>query len=130
MGANKTMDYTAIIIAALASVPGIFAIISQVRKDRNEARHTEIDAVDVAQNSVKVLLEPLNKRVDELEALGESCRAKLSSMEGVLNEKNARIAELESVILEKDKKIAALQKEVNELRERIVVLENGNGGAK
>lgn len=131
LGESKKMDYTAIIIAFLASLPGIYAIIAQMRKDRNEDKKVKIDAVEVAQKSVAVLLDPLNQRIDELENLGKACKARISEVETMLSAKDARILELEGIISKKDKKISEMQAEINELRTRITVLEqNGNGGSK
>jgi chromosome segregation ATPase len=124
------MDYTAIIIAVIASIPGIFAIISQVRRDRNDVRKIDVDAIDVAQKSVSVLLEPLNRRIEELEKIGESCKARITAFEKAVGEKNERISELEQIIANKDARIAGMQREIDELRTRVAQLEkNGNGGS-
>ena len=122
------MDYTPIIIAVIASLPGIFAIVSQVRRDKNDTKKLNIDVTDVAQKSVTVLLEPLNRRIDELEAMGAECKLKIVAFEQIVEQKNTRIHELETIVAGKDRRIAEMQREIDELRERVNILEkNGNG---
>ncbi len=125
------MDYTPIIIAVVASLPGIFAIISQIRRDRNDAKKLDVDVTDVAQKSVTILLEPLNRRIDELETMGAECKLKIVAFEQIVEHKDVRIRELETIVAEKDLRIVEMQREIDELRERVSVLEkNGNGGSK
>jgi len=125
------MDYTPIIIAVIASLPGIFAIISQVRRDRNDTKKISVEAIDVAQKSVTVLLEPLNRRIDELETMGAECKLRIIAFEQIVEHKDVRIRELETIVAGKDRRIAEMQKEIDELRERVSILEqNGNGDKK
>lgn len=133
------MDKTQILIAVIASIPGILSTIYLViksfkdsKKEKlaadNEAQRIEIDATDVAQKSVTVLLEPLNKRITDLEATGEKCKRAIAQFEELVKQKDARNAELEQIIKSKDEKIAEMQKEIDELRARVAQLEEKNGG--
>lgn len=128
------MDKTEIIVALIAAIPGVISVIALVVKSRKEfrveRRHYEVEAVDVANKSVAILLEPLNKRIDELENAGKSCKDAIRQFEAMIMQKDQRIAELEQTIAEKDKRIKEMQSEINELRARVSYLEqNGTGGA-
>ena len=113
-----------IIIAAIAAVPGVFALIS-------ESRRVKVDAQKVAQEAAVEIINPLR---EEMKAL----RLRVSELETLLKSKDGRITELERCLIQRDHEIAErdlriddLETEVIALRLRLDAVEkhNGNGSA-
>ena len=108
---------TPIIIALIAATPGIFAFISQLRKEK-------VDSVKVAQDAMLSVITPMK---DELARL----RLRVTELETLVSAKDGRIAELERMIDERTQevndrnhRIDDLETEINDLRSRLEVVEN------
>ena len=113
-----------IIIAAIAAVPGVFALIS-------EGRRVKVDAQKVAQEAAVEIINPLREEMKLL-------RIRVSELETMLKAKDERITELERCLVQRnheiedrDIRIDDLETEVGDLRLRLDAVEkhNGNGGA-
>jgi uncharacterized protein (DUF3084 family) len=120
----ETTQIVPIVIAIIASTPGILALISESRK-------TKVDAVKVSQDAAIAIINPLR---DELARL----RTRVCDLETMIEKKDARISDLETRLLqrnidigERDQRIDDLETEVADLRLRLEAVEkNGNGGSK
>jgi len=105
-----------IIIAIIAASPGIFAFISQLRKEK-------VDSVKVAQDAMLSVITPmkdelarLRTRVTELEALVAAKDTKIEELEKLVDRRNLEIEE-------RNRRIDDLETEVNDLRSRLEVVE-------
>jgi chromosome segregation ATPase len=129
----ETSDIIPIIIAIVASIPGILAFFSAMKGAKN-------DSVRVAQESAIAIIEPLRTEVDRLHKCIEELEKdkaekearivelesmcwKVAALEKILSEKESRIQELERLVAEKDTKIRVLQDEIDNLTERVEVVE-------
>jgi len=106
-----------IIIALIASSPGIFSFVSQIRKEK-------IDSVKVAQDAMLSVITPMKEELARL-------RVRVTELECLISAKDERILELERVIVERTQevndrnhRIDDLETEINDLRARLVIVEN------
>src|SRR3990167_4571810 len=87
-----------IVVALIMALPGIYAVYRQLRKDKQ-------DSTSLIRESAVALIEPLKKRIDELEKQAHDDQGHIHALE----------AELE----EKSKLIHSLEVEINRLRRRV-----------
>lgn len=105
-----------IIIAIIAASPGIFAFVSQLRKEK-------VDSVKVAQDAMLSVILPMKDEISRLQT-------KISELETKVKEKDDKIDELEKLvdkrnleIEERNRRIDDLETEVNNLRSRLEIVE-------
>ena len=69
-----------VLVALIASVPGVVSLVVQARKSKAEAGKAEADAVESMSQAALVLLSPLKTRVQELEASDAEKAARLDML--------------------------------------------------
>jgi predicted RNase H-like nuclease (RuvC/YqgF family) len=125
----------AIIIALGGLIPSVIAIVLQRRGDKAKVKETEAQAeLNIAEadriNSTTAMsfVEPLKKKIIELEADLKNLKAQLKRLEMMVQEKEDTIEKLEYESKKKDNEIAVLAKKVDALEAEVAYLRKKLGG--
>lgn len=121
----------ALIIAFIATIPGILAFFAQMRKDKLEAnstsgqlqvsaRKTEMDINKAAQEAALAIIVPLREEVARLHKQVGDLNDEVDRLNLEIEKKELRIAELESIL----QKFYKMEIELKEKDGRIVELES------
>lgn len=112
-----------IVIAIIAALPGLFAIIAQLRKEKT-------DSVKVAQDAAVQIIEPLRQEVKRLQDEIKELQAQTDTQEKQITELQSLLREKDAQLAEKDARINELECEVADLRLRLEVVERRKGDGK
>lgn len=82
------LDWTVIIVAVIGAISGLGSLALQWRKSRLEGSALNVENETKLSKAALDLLEPLQKRIDELEAAREREKTRMADLE-------RRVAELE-----------------------------------
>jgi hypothetical protein len=111
------MDSTlivSIIIAVVAIVPGVWALVNQANKDKNQSR---LDMNAAAQGAAMNIIGPLQAEVTRLQA-------RVLELEKALIEKTTEIGKLMEEGIDKDSEIRTLKYSVQDMQFRLNTYEN------
>ena len=111
------MDSTlivSIVIAVVAIVPGVWALVNQANKDKNQSR---LDMNAAAQGAAMNIIGPLQAEVTRLQA-------RVLELEKALIEKTTEIGKLMEEGIDKDSEIRTLKYNVQDMQFRLNTYEN------
>ena len=130
------MSVEAIIIAVIGALPGLIALVGQLRKDTASASKTTSEREQLENEITEKVLTcadteivKLNQRIAALESSLSQERIARQTLEVELStERKARI-ELETRLTAAQQRISALEDELDQRNKRIRELEAARGGA-
>lgn len=128
------MSVEAIIIAVIGALPGLIALVGQLRKDTASASKTTSEREQLENEITEKVLTradteivKLNQRIAALESALSQERIARQTLEVELStERKARI-ELETRLTAAQQRISALEDELDQRNKRIAELERGAG---
>lgn len=98
-----------VVIAALAIVPGVWALVNQANKDKTQAK---LDMNTAAQNAAMNIIAPLQAEVSRLQA-------RVLELEKALIDKTTEIGELMQRNIDKDSEIRTLKYGMEDMQRRL-----------
>lgn len=110
-----------LILAIVAIVPGVWALVNQANKDRNQSK---IDMNTAAQNAAMGIIAPLQTEVARLQADSTRWQARIIELENALIEKTKTIGQLMQEGIDKDAELRTLKYSMLDMQKRLNVFES------
>jgi predicted RNase H-like nuclease (RuvC/YqgF family) len=128
------IDWGQVIITAIITFPGVWALIKQLKKEKFEADKVKEETKKVAgadttktyaeaaritgEQNIQLYerIEKLEKRVDALFQVNCEKDEQIVILRNTIEDKDSRISELEKIVAEYEQRIHDLEKEVEQLR--------------
>ncbi len=117
------MSVEAILIAMITAMPGLIALVGQLRKDKSQAVNLDAQAEQLRDEITKSVLATARQEIDRhtarITALeSELARAQelIGQLQTMVRERDQAIANLQFSLTERDKVIVNLQSQINSLR--------------
>ena len=130
------MSIEAIIIAIIGAMPGLVALIGQLRKDTASASKTSSEREQLENEITEKVLTradteivKLNQRIAAMESELSKERIARQALEAALATERAARVELEARLTAAQQRISALEDELDKRNQRIRELEAARGGA-
>ena len=102
--------YIPIIIAIIASLPGIYAAVNTRKKEVSEAENYTAQAAKTIQASAMELVMQYKQRIEELERMVKELTERIEILETELSEAHTEIKRLENINKGINRKIAGFEK--------------------
>ena len=127
------MNLESIVIALIAALPGLVALIGQLRKDAataskatSEREQLEAEITEKVLTRADTEIIKLNQRISALETALAKERVERQALEAALSTERAARVELEMRLTAAQQRISALEDELDQRNKRIAELERGS----
>lgn len=117
------MNFEAVLIAVVTALPGLIALIGQLRKDKSQAVTLDAQAEQLRDEITKSVLATARQEIDRHTARISALEAELTlaqkligQLQTLVRERDQAIANLQFSLSERDTIIADLQSQINSLR--------------
>lgn len=94
------LEWTTIIVAFIAAIPGLIALIVQRRRIRAETKAADADATEKITGAAERVVTMLERRIDELEKTGAENGRRIKDLEEDVKVLSAHVKVLEQQIIE------------------------------